>query len=156
MHTDSSEIAECFHDMPIYDVHTAMRKELRTGMPLLTETEQRQLVAWNATQQDHPSNVCVPQLVAAQAAATPDAVALVMGDQMLSYSELNRRANQLAHCLQKLGIGPNVLVGLCVEHSLDMVVGLLGILKAGGAYVPLDPTYPTERLTFMLDRKSVV
>ncbi len=105
--------------MPIYDVHTAMRKELRTGMPLLTETEQRQLVAWNATQQDHPSNVCVPQLVAVQAAATPDAVALVMGDQMLSYSELNRRANQLAHCLQKLGIWPNVLVGLCVELSLE-------------------------------------
>src|SRR5205085_8700705 len=91
---------------------------------------------------------------AKQAAATPDAGALVSGDQVLSYGELNRRANQLAHYLRALGVGPNVLVGLCVERSLDMVVGLLGILKAGGAYVPLDPTYPSERLSFMLEDAS--
>src|SRR5689334_18214082 len=118
--------------------------------PLLSEIERQQLVAWNATQQDYPRDTCVPQLVARQAAATPDAVALTAGDQKLRYGELNRRANQLAHYLQALGVGPNVLVGLCVERSLDMVVGLLGILKAGGAYVPLDPSYPAERLTFML------
>jgi amino acid adenylation domain-containing protein len=94
--------------------------------------------------------MCVPQLVAKQAAVTPDAVVLFAGGQMLSYRELNQRANQLAHYLQALGVGPNVLVGLCVERSLDMVVGLLGILKAGGAYLPLDPSYPIERLSFML------
>jgi len=117
----------------------------------LTEDEQRQLAAWNATQHDFPSAMCIPQLIARQAAATPDATALVAGSQTLSYKELNQRANQLAHYLQTLGVGPNVLVGLCVERSLDMVVGLLGILKAGGAYVPLDPMYPTERLAFMLE-----
>ncbi len=108
-----------------------------------------------ATQQDYPRDTCVPQIVAAQAATTPDAVALVANDQVLSYRELNCRANQLAHYLQTLGVGPNVLVGCCVERSLDMVVALLGILKAGGAYVPLDPTYPPERLAFMLEDAQV-
>jgi amino acid adenylation domain-containing protein len=117
----------------------------------LTGDEQRQLAAWNATQCDFPSHMCVAQLIGRQAAATPDAIALVAGAQTLSYKELNQRANQLAHYLQTLGVGPNVLVGLCVERSLDMVVGLLGILKAGGAYVPLDPMYPAERLAFMLE-----
>src|SRR6266700_5577426 len=119
-------------------------------VPLPTEGEEWQLAAWNATQQDYPRDACVPQLVAGQAAATPDAVALVVGNQMLSYQQLNKRANQLAHSLQTLGVGPNVRVGLCVERSLDMVVGLLGILKAGGAYVPLDPSYPPDRLAFMI------
>jgi amino acid adenylation domain-containing protein len=104
----------------------------------------------SVTQQDYLQVMCIPQLVAAQAASTPDAVALGAGEKLLSYGELNQRANQLAHHLQRLGIERNALVGLCVERSLDMVVGLLGILKAGGAYVPLDPTYPVERLTFML------
>src|SRR5437762_5884325 len=116
----------------------------------LTESEQQQLVTWNATQQDYPQDTCIPQLVAEHAATTPDAMALVMSDKVLSYWELNQRANQLAHYLQALGVGPNVLVGLCVERSLDMVVGLLGILKAGGAYIPLDPAFPSERLAFML------
>ena len=86
----------------------------------------------------------------AQVEKTPDAIALVFEDQQLTYRELNNRANQLAHYLQKLGVGPEVLVGICVERSIEMVVGLLGILKAGGAYVPLDPSYPKERLRFML------
>src|SRR6266568_2691620 len=120
-------------------------------LPLLTESEQHQLAAWNATQQYYPRNACVLHLVAGQATVTPDAVALVAGHQRLTYRELNQRANQLAHYLQTLGVRPNVLVGLCVERSLDMVVGLLGILKAGGAYVPLDPAYPAERLSFMLE-----
>src|SRR5256714_9562654 len=119
-------------------------------LPLLTESEQHQLAAWNATQQNYSRDACVPHLVAGEAAATPGAVALVVGHQSLTYSELNQRANQLAPYLQTLGVRPNVLVGFCMERSLDMVVGLLGILKAGGTYVPLDPTYPTERLTFML------
>src|SRR5947209_1670825 len=113
------------------------QQEERTAMPLLSEEERLQLVAWNATQQNFPRHGCIPQLVAARAAETPEAVALTMGRQMLSYRELNQRANQLANYLRTLGVGPNVLVSLCVERSLDMVVGLLGILKAGGAYVPL-------------------
>jgi len=86
---------------------------------------------------------------------TPGAVAVVFEGERLTYAELNRRANQLAHCLQKLGVGPEVLVGICVERSLETVVGLLGILKAGGAYVPLDPVYPEERLAFMLEDAQV-
>src|SRR2546421_2162933 len=120
-------------------------------LPLLTESEQHQLAAWSATHQSYPGTAFVPHLVAGQATATPDAVALVAGHQRLTYRELNQRANQLAHYLQTLGVRPNVLVGLCVERSLDLVVGLLGILKAGGTYVPLDPTYPAERLSFMLE-----
>src|SRR6266516_5210204 len=128
-----------------------VQKEHNADTPLLTESEQRQLTTWNATQQKYPQDACVPHLVAGQAAATPDAVALVAGNQRLTYRELNQRANQLAHYLQTLGVRPNVLVGLCVERSLDMVVGLLGILKAGGAYVPLDPSYPPDRLAFMVE-----
>src|SRR5947208_7501440 len=90
-------------------------------LPLLTESEQHQLAAWNATQQNYSRAACVPHLVAGQAAATPGAVALVVGHQRLTYRELNQRANQLAHYLQSLGVRPNVLVGLCMERSLDMV-----------------------------------
>jgi amino acid adenylation domain-containing protein len=135
----------------VSQVFVAVEEGHSVDLPLLTDMERRQLAAWNATQRDYPRDACVPQLVARQAAATPDAVALVVGDQVLSYRELNRRANQLAHHLQTLDVRPNVLVGLCVERSFDMVVGLLGILKAGGAYVPLDPGYPPERLAFMIE-----
>src|SRR5437588_6635773 len=148
--TDSGELDLQAHCMPIYDALVPVSEQQRADTPQLTDREQRQLAAWNTTQQDYPCNVCVPQLVALQAAATPEAVALVAGNQRLSYRELNQRASQLAHYLQTLDVGPNVLVGLCIERSLDLVVGLLGILKAGGGYVPLDPTYPPERLTFML------
>ena len=104
----------------------------------------------NAADQHYPQGISIPQLVAKRAGETPDATALVMGTSVLSYKELNARTNQLAHYLQALGVRPNVFVGLCVDRSLDMVVGLLGILKAGGAYVPLDTTYPADRITFML------
>jgi non-ribosomal peptide synthetase component F len=90
------------------------------------------------------------QLFEAQVDKTPDTMALVAANGQLTYRELDRRANQLAHYLQTLGVRPDVLVGLCMERSLEMVIGLLGILKAGGAYVPLDPAYPKERLAFML------
>ncbi len=121
-------------------------------LPLLTEKERHQLlVEWNATQAAYPKDKCIPQLFEEQVQLTPEAVAVVFEGEQLTYRELNRRANQLAHYLQHLGVGPEVLVGICVERSLDMVVGLLGILKAGGAYVPLDPTYPPERLVFMLE-----
>jgi hypothetical protein len=120
-------------------------------VPLLTESERQQvLVAWNDTQTEYPRDQCVHQLFEAQAAKQPEAVAVVFGEAHLSYGELNRRANQLAHHLQALGVGPGVLVGVYLERSVEMMVGLLGILKAGGAYVPLDPTYPAERLAFMV------
>jgi len=108
------------------------------------------LVEWNDTAAPYPEELCIHQLVETQVARTPDAVAVVFEDQQLSYRELNQRANQLAHHLQGLGVGPETLVGISVERSLEMVIGLLGILKAGGAYLPLDPTYPAERLGFML------
>jgi amino acid adenylation domain-containing protein len=127
--------------------------EKRIGeLPLLAESERHQaLVEWNQTTADYPRDTCIHQLFEAQVARTPEAVALVFGDHQVTYRELNRQANHLAHHLQTLGVGPEVRVGLYVKRSVAMVVGLLGILKAGGAYVPLDPGYyPTERLTFML------
>jgi len=121
-------------------------------LPLLTESERHQLlVEWNDTKTDYPRNKCVHELFETQVEKTPDAIAVVFEDLQLSYRELNRRANQLAHYLRKLGVGPEVLVGICVERSIEMIVGMLGILKAGGVYVPLDPDYPKERLGFMLE-----
>src|SRR5262249_48307585 len=123
-------------------------------LPILSEAEERQLLEWNGTKRDNPRGKCIHELFETQVEKTPDAIALVFPstssgrgeDQQLTYSELNTRANQLAHYLQKLGVGPEVRVAICVERSLDMVVGLLGILKAGGAYVPIGPSYPKERL----------
>ncbi|HEX5322499.1 MAG TPA: amino acid adenylation domain-containing protein [Capsulimonadaceae bacterium] len=121
------------------------------SLSLLSESERSQLlVDWNATYVDYPSERCVHQLFEDQAAKTPDRIAVSFQDRELSYAELNSRANQLAHYLKKQGVGPETLVGLCVERSPEMVVGLLGVLKAGGAYVPLDPSYPAERLAYML------
>jgi amino acid adenylation domain-containing protein len=126
-------------------------------LQVLTDAEQHQLlVEWNDTKTDYSQDKCIHQLFEAQVERTPDTVAVVFEDQQLTYRELNQRANQLAHHLQQLGVKPDVLVGICVERSLDMVVGLLGILKAGGAYVPLDPAYPKERLAFMLEDAQVL
>jgi len=120
-------------------------------LPMLTATERQQiLVEWNATQVDFPDERCVHQLFEAQVERTPDAVAVVFEQQTLTYRELNARANQLAHYLRKLGVGPETLVGLYVERTPEMIVSLLGILKAGGAYVPLDPAYPAARLALIL------
>jgi amino acid adenylation domain-containing protein len=126
--------------------------EQRIGeLPLLTEPEKDQLlVEWNETKADYPKDKCIHELFETQVEKTPDAVALVFEDQKLTYQELNNRANQLAHYLQKLGVGSEVLVGICVERSLEMVIALLGVIKAGGAYVPLDPSNPQERLAFMI------
>jgi len=121
-------------------------------LPLLTKSEQQQLlIDWNNTEVDYPTDKCIYQLFEEQVERTPNAVAVVFEEQELTYNELNCRANQLAHYLQSLGVKPDELVGICVERSLEMIVGLLGILKAGGAYVPLDPEYPQERLSFMLE-----
>ncbi|MBD1806833.1 amino acid adenylation domain-containing protein [Microcoleus sp. FACHB-SPT15] len=122
-----------------------------SDLPLLSEAERHQLlVAWNDTQAEYPTDLCIHQLFEAQVERTPNAIAVVFENQQLTYQELNNRANQLAHYLKQLGVKPEVLVGLCVERSLEMVIGLLAIQKAGGAYVPLDPSYPKERLSFML------
>jgi len=115
----------------------------------------RPLAPWNRDQRDYPLNICVPQLVAMQAAITPDAIALTAGECVLSYGELNRQANRLGRYLQSLGVCEGTLIGLCLERSLDMVIGLLGILKAGAAYIPFDSDYPTERLSFMLQDASI-
>ena len=124
--------------------------------PILEEEEWERLpVASNATQATYPKEQCISQLFEAQVERSPEAVALLFDGQELTYRELNERANQLAHHLRRLGVEPEVHVGLCVERSPEMVIGLLGILKAGGAYVPLDPAYPTERLAFMLEDAQV-
>jgi amino acid adenylation domain-containing protein len=119
-------------------------------LPLLPEGERRRaLVEWNDTKRDYPQ-ACVHELFEAQVERRSEAVALVSGEQQLSYAELNRRANQVAHELRSQGVGPEAVVGVCVERSPDLLVALLGVLKAGGAYVPLDPGFPRERLLFML------
>ncbi|MBW4500872.1 MAG: amino acid adenylation domain-containing protein [Scytonema hyalinum WJT4-NPBG1] len=120
-------------------------------LPLLTEVERHQLlVEWNDTKRNYPQNQCIHQLFEQQVELTPDAIALIFENQKLTYRELNERANKVAHYLKTLGVKPEVLVGICMERSLEMVIGILAIAKAGGAYVPLDPTYPKERLAFML------
>ncbi len=125
-------------------------------LPLLTEGEREQLlVEWNQTAREYPRERCVHELFEEQVERTPEAVAVVYEDERVTYGELNSRANQLAHYLRGMGVGPEVLVGICVERSVEMVIGLLGILKAGGAYVPLDPEYPRERLAFMLEDARV-
>src|SRR5687768_7225132 len=121
-------------------------------LPLVTAAEREQiLVEWNATERPYPQDQCVHQLFEEQVARTPDQVAAVFEDQQLTYRELNRRANAVAARLQAAGAGPDARVGICIERSLEMLIGMLGILKAGAAYVPLDPTYPQERLAFMVE-----
>ena len=125
-------------------------------LPLLTNEERHQiLVDWNRTETTYPRDACIHTLFEAQADASPDAVAVVFGEQRLTYRQLNERANRLAHHLRVLGVGPDAVVAICVERSIEMIVGFLGILKAGGAYMPLEPSYPRERLAFMLNDTDV-
>ncbi|MEH1807829.1 amino acid adenylation domain-containing protein [Nostoc sp.] len=125
-------------------------------LPLLSESELHQLlVEWNNTQANYPQDRCIHQLIERVAEQNGEATALVFGDEQLSYKELNIRSNKVAHYLKNLGVKTEVLVGLCVERSFNMIIGMLGILKAGGAYVPLDPSYPDERLNFMLEDAQV-
>ncbi|MDF5731946.1 MAG: amino acid adenylation domain-containing protein, partial [Rhizonema sp. PD38] len=124
--------------------------------PLLTSEQQQQLlVEWNQTKTVDPEGKCIHQLVEEQGVLTPDAIAVVFENQKLTYQELNTQANQLAHYLRNLGVKPDTLVGICIERSLEMIVGLLGVLKAGGAYVPLDPAYPAERLTEIINDAQI-
>lgn len=156
------------YDLDLFDAATIARmsghfETLLTGiaadpvqpiaqLPLLTGAERRQmLVTWNQTDASYPAGACFPQLFEAQVEQTPEAVAVTWGDKSLTYRELNCRANQLAYYLQQQGVGPEMIVGVCLERSPELLIGLLGLLKAGGAYVPFDPTYPTERLAFMIE-----
>jgi len=129
-------------------------------LPMLTSEEQKQqLVDWNDTDKPYRKDCCFHNLFEAQAERVPDSIALLFDDgkevQQLTYAEINQRSNQLAHYLQSLGVGPEVIVGICVERSPDMIIALLAVLKAGGAYLPLDPTYPTDRLSYMLEDAQV-
>lgn len=127
-------------DQPIGDV------------PLLTETERQELIqAGEGLRADYPRDRCVHELFEEHAEARPGAVALVYESRAVTYRELNEAANRLAHLLQRKGVGPEVVVGVCMERSVELIVSLLGILKAGGAYLPLDPSYPAERLRYMLE-----
>lgn len=162
---------ECQYNTNLFDANTIRRRmaefetllagivanpnQIIAKLPILPTTEQQLLASWNNTQTAYPEDLCIHQLFETQVEKTPDAIAVVFEDKQISYRELNLRANQLAHYLQSLGVGSEVLVGLCVERSLEMVVGVLGILKAGGAYVPLDYAYPEERLAFMLQDAQV-
>jgi len=131
---------------------TADPEQHVSDLPLLTEAERQQLLLeWNRTDAVFPTDVCIHHLFEAQVEQSPDAIAVVFAEGQLTYRALDARANHVAHRLRSLGVGPEMMVGVCMERSLEMVVALLGILKAGGAYVPCDPAYPKERLAFMLE-----
>jgi amino acid adenylation domain-containing protein len=121
------------------------------ALPLLTASEKKQVIEkWNRTEHEIPDGTVV-EFFEEQVQRSPDAIAVVSGEEHFTYGELNKRANQLSWCLRELGVGPEVLVGIFVERSVEMLVGLLGTLKAGGAYLPLDPDYPAERIKYMVD-----
>ena len=125
-------------------------------LPILTDVEKQQmLVEWNQTQASFRSDFCIHELFEAQVECIPDTIAVSFGEHGLTYAELNKRANQLAQYLQKLGVGPEILVGISIERSIEMIIGILGVLKAGGAFLPLDPTYPAERLAFMMQDSKI-
>lgn len=150
---DSSDIQRTLHHFHAFLRGIIADPDTPLAMvSLLTETEQQQmLLEWNKTTANYLRSQCIHQIIEAQVARTPNAIAVVAEERQLTYDELNQRANQLAQQLRAVGVGPDVLVGLYVERSLEMAVGLLGILKAGGAYVPLDPAYPRARLISMLE-----
>ena len=129
---------------------------LIADIDLIGEEERRQLLTtWSVTSEAHAPATCVHELFETQVERTPEAIALIFEDETLTYRELNERANQLAHYLLRLGVGPEIILGLCVERSPLLLVGLLGILKAGGAYVPLDPAWPETRMSFILNDAGV-
>jgi non-ribosomal peptide synthetase component F len=121
-------------------------------LQVLTIDGQHEMMAeWNSTQADYPRDKCMHELFEQRVSETPNAIAVVCGSQQLTYHEVNRKANQLANYLRKLGAGPDSLIGVCMYRSLEMIIGILGTLKAGAAYVPLDPAYPQKRLASMME-----
>ncbi|MEG4351414.1 amino acid adenylation domain-containing protein [Microcoleus sp. LAD1_D3] len=170
--TKTKLVLECQYNTNLFDAATIRRRMAEfevllegivanpqcplKNLPILTAAERQQLlVEWNNTQTNYPDSACIHQLFEVQAEQTPDAVAVVFGEQQLTYQQLNCRANQLAHYLQTLGAGPEVLVGICLDRSIEAIVSLLAVLKAGSAYLPLDPAYPKERLDFMLSDAQI-
>jgi len=154
---DAATIARMAGHLQVLLEAIAANPQQKIGeLPLLTEPERHQLlVEWNNTATDYPRDKCIHQLFEEQAERTPDAIAIVFAEEQLTYQELNQKANQLARYLQRLGVQPEALVGICIERSLELIVGILAILKAGGAYVPLDPNYPAERLSYMIADANV-
>src|SRR6185436_16432049 len=121
-------------------------------LPLMSNAERSQVLEeWNRTSTEYPTELCIHELVEAQVERTPEAIAVICGDEQLTYRELNQRSNRLAHYLRSLGVTPETRVGLLLERSLEMVIGVLAIMKSGGAYLPLDPAYPQQRLSFLLE-----
>ncbi|OYD97753.1 non-ribosomal peptide synthetase [Nostoc sp. 'Peltigera membranacea cyanobiont' 210A] len=144
------------HFKTLLSAIVANPEERIANLPLLSEVELHQvLVEWNNTQADYPQDKCIHQLFEEKVQQYPDSIAVNFANEQLTYQELNTRSNKLAHHLQKSGVCSEVLVGICISQSIEMIVGLLGILKAGGTYVPLDPSYPQERLNFMLEDAQV-
>ncbi|HLX70088.1 MAG TPA: amino acid adenylation domain-containing protein, partial [Verrucomicrobiae bacterium] len=140
------------HYQNLLEAIAANSEQRLSDLSLLGDAERQELlVEWNHTDTNFPRENCVHDLFTAQAAATPDAIAVVCGNRSLTYRELDHRTNQLAHHLRKLGAGPERLVAISMQRSLEMMIALLGVLKSGAAYVPLDPSYPAERLQFMLE-----
>ncbi len=156
LYTRETIAAVANHIVAVLEEALKDRDRRLCDLEMMTAVERRQvLVDWNATTTAYPRHKCINELFEEQVESNPAAVALIFGDEEISYGELNRRANKLAHHLRGLGVGPEMVVGLCVERSIEMLVGMLGILKAGGAYLPLDPQYPLKRLHFMLNDAAV-
>jgi amino acid adenylation domain-containing protein len=166
METETGLVAWCSYKTDLFEETTVERmldhwqvlleaavaepEQSLSALPLLTEAEQEQLQEWNDTSAEYPRKTCIHELFERQVKRTPAATAVIFGAEELSYNDLNRRANQLAHYLRKHGVSAGEPVGLCLERSPEMVVGMLGVLKAGGGYVPIDPEYPRERVAQML------
>jgi len=131
-------------------------KQLIYQLSLITETELQQFIAWNETDKDYPHDQTIVELFERQVSETPENIAVIFDKQKITYHDLNAKSNQIAHYLQSLGVRPEVSVGLCMERSIEMVIGLLAILKAGGAYVPLDPENPKARLLYMIADAEVL
>ena len=126
-------------------------------LSLLSEVERQQILhGWNDTKTDYPQDKCIHQMFEIQVEQTPNAIAVVYEDQQLTYAELNQKSNQLAHYLIEQGVGPEARVGLCLERSFEMIIGILGILKAGGAYVPIDPDYPQQRIEYLFENSGII
>jgi natural product biosynthesis luciferase-like monooxygenase protein len=153
----AENINQLHHQFETFASNFVANHEQRVAeISLLTADEYHRIIReWNATEKPYPQDICVHQLIEAQVERSPDAIAVVFEDASLSYRALSNRANQLAHYLQRLNVGPDTLVGVFLERSVEMMVGLLGIHKAGGAYLPLDPTYPDDRITFMIEDAKV-